>query len=373
MRSYDTLNNEQKLLILLSRISFSDSIESDLRVIVNENIDWYCLVCYAIKNKVIGFVYYNLDRFGLLDRLPKQIIRLLRFYYIGNSFRNEVYLQEFQKIEKKFIQEGVTYAPLKGIFFLTDLYKDIPSRSLNDIDCMIDYKQYNVVKQIMQEEGYEQTEYDGTDKVYRPISRKKAVFWNLHMNNAYPFRREIGNIFCERINFDFCFGLDKNNRKVVSNMLCRMSKKNQLNNYDFFIHLCAHLYKEAVNDMWIWSGSDINLVKFTDLREFSLKYMSINDFYKAVDLAREEGGQILKSIHFSMFYLKEIFNDGYEEEVINYCNIVDKEYLEYFNENMKFKKNFWERLFSNTNVDELNQLPQYLQLEKGDIDEKNVK
>lgn len=373
MRGFDRLNNEQKLLILLSRISYTDSIESDLREIVNKNIDWYCLICYAIKNKVIGFVYYNLDRFGLLDKIPKQIIRIMRFYYIGNSFRNEVYVREFQKIEEKFQQEGVLYAPLKGIFFLTDLYKDMSGRALNDIDCMIDYNQYKIVKQIMQAEGYAQTEYDGVEKVQKPISRKKAVFWNLHMNNSYPFRREIGNVFCERVNFDFCFGIEKNNRKIVSDMLGRMYRKNQLNNYDFFIHLCAHLYKEAVNDMWIWSGSDINLVKFTDVREFSMKYMSVEDFFRAINLAREEGGNILKSIHFTMYYLKEIFDDGYEEDVINYCNIDNEEYLEYFNEDTKFKKNFWERLFAYSNVDELKMEPQYLQLDKEVVDEKNIR
>lgn len=232
---------------------------------------------------------------------------------------------------------------------------------------MIDYEQYKTVKQIMQSEGYEQTEYDDTSKAHVPIPRKKAIFWNLNMNNSYPFRKSVGDIFCERVNFDFCFGIDKNNRKIVSDMLSRMGERNQLNSYDFFIHLCTHLYKEAVNDMWIWSGTDNNLVKFTDVREFSIKYMTENDFNRALDIAEEEGGNLLKAIHFTLFYLNEIFQDGYEQDLISRCKIDDNEYLQCFNESVKFKKNFWERLFSYSNVEELKETPKYLKLNGGNL------
>lgn len=362
MKKNENLNNEQKLLILLSRLSFSPSAESDLIELANKKIDWYLLLCYAVKNKVVGFVYYNLDKYNLLYKLPKQIIRLIRFYCTGNDFRNKAYIQEFSRIATKFDETGIFYAPLKGIHFLSNIYKDKPVRSLNDIDCMIDYEQYKTVKQIMQSEGYEQTEYDDIRKAHVPISRKKAVFWNLHMNNSYPFRKSIGDIFCERINFDFCFGIDKNNRKIVSDMLSRKGKNKQLSSYDFFIHLCAHLYKEAVNDMWIWSGSDNNLVKFTDIREYSIKYMTENDFNMALDIAEEAGGSLLKAIHYTLFYLNEIFQDGYEQDLISRCKISDNEYLKYFNENEKFKKSFWERLFSYSNAEELKDTPKYLKL-----------
>lgn len=362
MKKIEGLNNEQRLLILLSRLSFILDEESDLIELANKDIDWYLLLCYAVKNKVLGFVYYNLDKYNLVDKLPKQIIRLIRFYYTGNALRNKIYIQEFERLATKFEEMNISYAPLKGIHLLTNLYKDMPGRSLNDIDCMIDYEQYKTIKQIMQSEGYEQTEYDDTSKTQVPIPRNKAIFWNLHMNNSYPFRKSVGDTFCERVNFDFCFGIDKNNRKTVSDMLNRMDKKNQLNSYDFFIHLCTHLYKEAVNDMWIWSGSDNNLVKFTDVREFSLKYMTDKDFHRALEIAEEEGGNLLKAIHFTLFYLNEIFQDGYEQDLINRCKIDDSEYLQYFNESVKFKKNFWERLFSYSNVEELKETPKYLKL-----------
>jgi len=367
MKKFEELNNDQKLLILLSRLSFSPSEESELLDLASKNIDWYVLLCYAVKNKVLGFVYHNLDKYDLVDKLPKQIIRLIRFYYTGNKFRNKVYIQEFQKLSHKFDEANISYAPLKGISLLTDLYKDMPGRSLNDIDCMIDYEQYKNVKQIMQSEGYEQTEYDDTTKTHIPISRKKAVFWNLHMNNSYPFRISVEDTFCERVNFDFCFGIDKNNRKIVSDMLKRMDAKNQLNPYDFYIHLCSHIYKEAVNDMWIWSGRDNNLVKFTDIREFSIRYMTANDFNMALEIVEAEGGNLLKAIHFTVFYLNEIFQDGYEQDIINRCKIDDNEYLQCFNENVRFKKDFWERLFSYSNVDELSETPKYLKL----IEEEN--
>jgi hypothetical protein len=364
MKIFEGLNNEQKFLILLSRISFSLAEESALLELANKDIDWYLLLCYAIKNKVLGFVYYNLDKYNLVDKLPKQIIRLIRFYYTGNDLRNKIYIREFKKLTNKFDEANISYAPLKGISLLSNLYKDMPGRSLNDIDCMIDYEQYKLVKQIMQSERYEQTEYDDTTKTQIPISRKKAVFWNLNMNNSYPFRKNIGDVFCERVNFDFCFGIDKNNRKIVTKMLKRMKEKNQLNSYDFFIHLCAHLYKEAVNDMWIWSGSDNNLVKFADVREFSIKYMAQDDFNMALEIAEAEGGNLLKAIHFTMFYLNEIYQDGYEQDIVCRCKIDDSEYLQYFNENIKFKKGFWERLFSYSNIEELQEMPKYLRLSK---------
>ncbi|MBU5590578.1 hypothetical protein KQI89_02260 [Clostridium sp. MSJ-4] len=61
-------------------------------------------------------------------------------------------------------------------------------------------------------------------------------------------------------------------------------------------------------------------------------------------------------------FLQTIYNDGYESEIIKEINISDIAFFDTYGDNTKdenrnFQKNFWDRLFSCDNIDELSETP----------------
>ena len=73
---------------------------------------------------------------------------------------------------------------------------------------------------------------------------------------------------------DINFSLDYKNGTgdTLSDMLSNVCIKNEkelsiptLDNVDFFIHLCAHLYKEATTLPWIEMHRDMTLYKYCDI------------------------------------------------------------------------------------------------------------
>lgn len=52
-----------------------------------------------------------------------------------------------------------------------------------------------------------------------------------------------------------------------------------LEDKDFIIHLCLHLYKEATTSEWVFRRKDLNLYKFNDIYVLLVKYGSI-EMYK---------------------------------------------------------------------------------------------
>jgi hypothetical protein len=65
---------------------------------------------------------------------------------------------------------------------------------------------------------------------------------------------------------------------------------------------------------------------------------------------------ILVSIYFTLFYLREIYTDGYEDVWLDMINIDSSEIVNSFNNNgdkVEWNKDLWNRIFSEYNTDEL--------------------
>jgi hypothetical protein len=99
---------------------------------------------------------------------------------------------------------------------------------------------------------------------------------------------------------DINFSLDYKNgdNDILSKMLQRACKHREgeiniqtLDIYDFFIHLCAHLYKEATTLPWIEMHRDMTLYKYCDiyllLAEMSHEQLE-KIFERAINLKMEK-------------------------------------------------------------------------------------
>lgn len=161
-------------------------------------------------------------------------------------------------------------------------------------------------------------------------------------------------IHCFKI--DFCFSLDLNLRKEEVENILDASTKNDLPAADFFLHLCCHFYKEATNAMWIYNINDITFIKLCDIREFIRLKMTEQSLHEAIQKAIQLGHN--HAMYYSLYCLKFVYNDGYEEEQMRRLHVSDESFINFFGGkdfvySKEWKKSIWQRLFSIDNKDEL--------------------
>lgn len=354
------INNEMRLMVLLNRLTFTQTEIKEVKELLESDLYWPEVYRIAIKNRVIGLAYHNLERLKLSYLVPSKYRRNGMFYTLGNGMRNKSLIMEYKNIIKKMNDEGIKCAPLKGVFLVPNLYENYGSRDMNDVDILINRKDSKKVLKIMEELGYLQGRFNQEINDIENYTKEKKMLWKMKMNNLCPFVKKSGSEYHKYYKFDFSFNLDLDiTVDPVQEMLDgadEIDGMHYLKPKDFFLHLCCHLYKEATNAEWIYINSDINLIKFCDVREYIQQKMDKTSLKESVNFAKEYG--LEKAIYFTVFYLKELYNDGYEDEVLDYIDIEEVEFLNQygkrnFEQEISWNKNFWERLSSDTNKDEI--------------------
>lgn len=90
--------------------------------------------------------------------------------------------------------------------------------------------------------------------------------------------------------------------------------------------------------------------------------MKHDDILEAINFAKKHNLQ--KAVYFTIYFVKEIYNTGFEDEILNSLDISDESFLYEYGENeydevKTRKKDFWTSLFDRNNKDEIQELPKY--------------
>lgn len=352
----EQLTTEQQLVVLLCRITFSEAVINDVKELLKKEINWFEVLQYVIINKVPGLFFYNIERLGLANHVHLLVYQILKFYYIGTQERNKIFLKELNEIRSEFSSKGIRCIPLKGAYLLGRLYKDIGSRSINDLDLMIDNEQIEAVINAIEYMGYVAGDYDRSNKEIVRYSRAKEITWKLKMNNLPSYVKAVNSQYVDYFAIDFALTLDLERDLKPVRIMLHDAAEDYLRPAHFFIHLCCHLYKEATGAIWIYLNSDINLIKFCDVREYIINFMDNSSLEEAIDFTNKYN--FGKPIYFTLYFLKEIYKDGYEDKLIQKIHIEDKEFIDYFGsidfgQKVKWNKSFWNRVFSYSNKEAL--------------------
>jgi len=361
---YCFLKKEDQIVMLLTRLTFTvEDKECLFELVDDKSIDWEYILCISIKNKILGLIWGNICRFGLINKVPSRLRQVMLFNFLGIRERTIAYINEANKIGEMLTNNFIKHAFLKGSYLVPNMYKSYGFRNMNDVDIMIKYSDAKKVTSIMNKLGYIQGEYNTATGVVEKIDRKKEVFWKSSMNNLYPFLKVAGSDYINCFKIDFCFSLDLNIRKDVVENILDNSPMGNLNPDDFFLHLCCHFFKEATNVIWIYNVNDITLIKLCDIREYVFFKMDDVYFEKAIEKANKWGYS--KAMYYTLYYLSLVYQDGYESTWMKKLEIDDDSFVNKFGSNdfgnsKEWTKNVWDRIFSKDNIDELgDNLPKY--------------
>jgi len=138
--------------------TFSDSAErSYLRLTALQLRDWERSYRWLVAS---GMALYFLDRLQTLrieSALPAAMIGRLQQNLSDHRKRSAFMRAEFIAVNRAFLRAGVRYCNLKGFTLAPDYCPDPALRSQMDLDFLVDGKQLDVCRHVLNELGYTQT------------------------------------------------------------------------------------------------------------------------------------------------------------------------------------------------------------------------
>lgn len=352
--SKNTLSNEQKLLLITTRLTFDEFTKAELRATVSQNINWPEFIKYACYHRVLTLAWFNIQRYVPSCNMPRYIRDMLLCTYNSLKKRNRILLTELSAVQEKLREENIVCVPVKGAFLLNNLYKDIGVRYTGDYDFLIYKKDKEKVRAAMNSIGYYEGFYDYKSQARVSPSREDTIRWTLWGGHMLPFIKPLtaDNINYCKFDFRFAFASPLNEDAVMA-MINTYAQTGNIDPVYIYIHLCVHFYTEAHFDIAKALGKDINMIKLCDIREFYLQNIRDDDIPIIIDFIYRYA--MIEPIVFTLCTLNIVYSDGYEDILLS--RLADKQLLneagkELYLSNTQeelYNTMFWENFFSGDN------------------------
>ncbi|WP_159517851.1 nucleotidyltransferase domain-containing protein [Sunxiuqinia indica] len=124
-----------------------------------DQVDWYDFVSLCSDHLVMPAIYVRFDKANVLGYLPDELVDHLRQIYEMNTGRNRKILTQVSEITALLNKENIKPTFLKGVaYILDDVYSDVGERMMNDIDFLVDERDYLKCAGLLKSKGYQQEE-----------------------------------------------------------------------------------------------------------------------------------------------------------------------------------------------------------------------
>ncbi len=221
-------------------------------------------------NRMQGIAFDILKRNGLLGKVNREFRNALGAAYDQNVQKNESFQRCIAMLSEILSSCDCRIAMLKGAYLCAH-YPD-GYRTSNDVDLLVLPKDVTKIGNLLSSAGFKQGNV--RNGKFIPASRQEIIESKMLRGETVPYIKEVNLPFMNFFEVDINFSLDyKNgNEDALTDMLSNVCIKSEkgvsiptLDDADFFIHLCAHLYKEATTLPWIEMHRDMTLYKYCDI------------------------------------------------------------------------------------------------------------
>lgn len=362
------LSNEKKLVLYCSKGHLSECEIKEIKDIFSKWVNWSEVLYQAVTHRTLCLLYYHIDKLGLVDNVEREVLRYMKNEYTLNLNKNQILLNELQKVCHSLESNQIKYSVLKGGVLSSLVYPNIATRTFNDLDILINYADGKKAVEVLESSGYVQGQYEFKDNTVTKFNRKQKLYHQINTHEFATLNKETGNPFYPNIEVDFNHSIFwKNNcpYEVDVNELLNNSMKVDINGSqintlyidEFLIQLCAHLYREAIMIITIRRLKDLQLFKFADVSMFIERYSDEINWNRFITKSKDIGCS--KVVYFVFYYLNILYENTIPLEVLKALEPEDKEYMNTFgvegNITQKWHMDFSERLFNSKRVLELNE------------------
>ena len=221
-------------------------------------------------NRMQGVAYDVLKRNGLLGKVNREFRNSLGAAYDQNIQKNESFRKCITMLSAILSSCDCKVAMLKGAYLCTHYPNGY--RTSNDVDLLVLPKDVTTVGRALTSAGFSQGNIRNDEFI--PATRQEIIESKMMRGETIPYVKEVNLPFMKFFEVDINFSLDYKNGKedILSDMLSNVCIKTEkeisistLDDADFFIHLCAHLHKEATTLPWIEMHRDMTLYKYCDI------------------------------------------------------------------------------------------------------------
>lgn len=237
------------------------------------------------KHSLLPLAYQGAHYCGISKE--SEIMQRLRDRYFQTLMRSEEQLRAIRQLYAAFDENGIDYLPVKGCI-LKGMYPKPELRIMGDADILIRTEQYDRIKPIMQQLGFE--EKNGAEHELPWVS--KALYVELH-KSLFPQREE---------DLWACLG-DGWDRAVKG-----QGNRHDLSVEDAYIYIFTHMTKH-------FRGSGVGARQLVDLYVYRRAHPEMDE-------ARI--GQTMEALHLTQFHnnimqlLAVWFADAPEDPVTDY-------------------------------------------------------
>lgn len=246
---------------------------------------------YLFFHRMQGIAYDTLKKHHLLGKVNREFRNSLAAAYEQNLQKNHSFCTCVAMLSEILSRCHCKVAMLKGAYLCAH-YPD-GYRTSNDIDLLTLPQNVTEIGQLLSNAGFSQGHIRNGEFV--PASRLEIIESKMMRGETIPYIKQVDLPYMKFLEVDINFSLDYKNGEVdaLQDMLSKSCTKNingidviTLANEDFFLHLCAHLYKEATTLPWIEMQRDMTLYKYCDIYML-LSEMSNDHIQKMFNRAKE--------------------------------------------------------------------------------------
>lgn len=233
---------------------------------VQDGIDEDRLLGIALMHRVGSLIYLSVLDLNLQRKFSREFMHTLQKVYTYDCARTESYHICVEKLINMLLPAEIPYALLKGAYLIRRYPKG--TRISNDIDLLIESRYLPAVSGILSANGFEQGYLK--NGIFEKADRRQIIMSKLNRGETVPFVKKVDMPALEYLEVDLNFSLDylpSDEGGYVKKMLSDIKDFSNpfLRFEDFIIHLCCHLYKEAIVYEWVKMGRDQKLYKYCDL------------------------------------------------------------------------------------------------------------
>ena len=146
---------EEKLLLSLCRLEFSEEKKSEIGDLTKEVKDWDLFVDLSNKHGIIALCWYNITETGNKNNVPTRQLEILHTAYLKNLTRNIFLFNQLTELVSLAKEKGIKIVLLKGLALEKTVYGNKGLRQMSDIDILVRQDEASSLRGILLKNGFE--------------------------------------------------------------------------------------------------------------------------------------------------------------------------------------------------------------------------
>ena len=236
------LSLEDNLILCCCGINLRNETIKKIEQILLQKLDWDYISKILYKHDIANLIYNNLRERNNKNCIPAAFLKTLSLAYFKTAQKNILYLKEYYSIAKSFNKQNINFIPLKGIWFVEEIYKNIALRNFTDTDILVQKNDLYNAEMVLKNQGFTKKKTDRKMQAnhFHSFFWKKGriayvveLHWDIDYVNT-PFNVSIQELWANKAE------------------ICRQEFSfYRLSNEDTILHNSLHIIQHAVEQHFI--------------------------------------------------------------------------------------------------------------------------